>query len=307
MRLSSSKALASCACSCGARCCRMAPSNQSSRAARAASIDSLQAGVTQRMVCRPSLGSGPPVTSPAASRAETLALIDCGRIRSARASVLTVAGPSRSKRLSTKSCDHVRSPRLACSRSRRFSLPITERSSLAKDDVPSSSRSWDCKVYLRFAAFLGSPYRRVIDVLANNHTAGTDCKAAYHVDQPGAAPPHFLEGNARLETGPAPARRGGGHEKPGLRLTCLWNTWYTYSTVKQNVTISLDRETVRKAKILAARRETSISGLIAAQIEALVGEDEAYELAKREAMILLDHGFPLGGQQRVDRAELHDR
>jgi hypothetical protein len=24
-------------------------------------------------------------------------------------------------------------------------------------------------------------------------------------------------------------------------------------------------------------------------------------------MILLDHGFPLGGQQRVDRAELHDR
>ncbi len=77
--------------------------------------------------------------------------------------------------------------------------------------------------------------------------------------------------------------------------------------MKHNVTIRLDRETIRKAKILAARRETSISGLIAAQIEALVGEDEAYELAKREAMILLDHGFPLGGQQRVDRAELHDR
>ncbi len=77
--------------------------------------------------------------------------------------------------------------------------------------------------------------------------------------------------------------------------------------MKQNVTISLDRETVRKAKILAARRETSISGLIAAQIEALVGEDEAYERAKREAMILLDRGFPLGGQHRFNRAHLHDR
>jgi len=47
--------------------------------------------------------------------------------------------------------------------------------------------------------------------------------------------------------------------------------------VKQNVTISLDREIVRKAKILAARRATSISGLLAAQIEAMVVEDEAYQ------------------------------
>jgi hypothetical protein len=45
---------------------------------------------------------------------------------------------------------------------------------------------------------------------------------------------------------------------------------------KQNVTISLTRQTLRKAKILAARRETSISGLLASQIEVLVGEEEAY-------------------------------
>lgn len=77
--------------------------------------------------------------------------------------------------------------------------------------------------------------------------------------------------------------------------------------MKQNVTISLDRETVRKAKILAARRETSISGLVAAQIEALVGEDEAYEQAKREALTLLESGFHLGGFHRGDRAQLHDR
>jgi hypothetical protein len=77
--------------------------------------------------------------------------------------------------------------------------------------------------------------------------------------------------------------------------------------MRQNVTISLDRQTVRKAKVLAARRATSISGLLAAQIEALVGEDEAYERAKHQAMKLLDRGFHLGGVHRVARAELHER
>jgi hypothetical protein len=99
------------------------------------------------------------------------------------------------------------------------------------------------------------------------------------------------------------SRYGAGGED----LTPLCNTCYTYYTVKQNVTISLDREIVRKARILAARRETSISGLVAAQIEALVGEDEAYDQAKRQALALLDSGFHLGGVHRSDRSQLHDR
>jgi hypothetical protein len=77
--------------------------------------------------------------------------------------------------------------------------------------------------------------------------------------------------------------------------------------VKQNVTISLDREIVRKAKILAARRATSISGLLAAQIEAMVVEDEAYQQAKRQAFELLDRGFHLGGVHDSKRPELHER
>ena len=76
---------------------------------------------------------------------------------------------------------------------------------------------------------------------------------------------------------------------------------------KQNVTISLDRETIQKAKIVAARRSTSISGLLARQIEILVGEEEAYERAERQALALLDQGFDLGGQGRVGRDELHER
>jgi uncharacterized protein DUF6364 len=76
---------------------------------------------------------------------------------------------------------------------------------------------------------------------------------------------------------------------------------------KQNLTISLDRQTIQKAKIVAARRSTSISGLLARQIEILIGEEEAYERAERQAMTLLDQGFHLGGVTRVSRDELHER
>ena len=76
---------------------------------------------------------------------------------------------------------------------------------------------------------------------------------------------------------------------------------------KQNVTVSLTRQTLRKVRVLAARRETSISGLLASQIEALVGEDEAYERAERQATALLDQGFHLGGVIRATRDEWHER
>src|ERR1700674_1234683 len=92
-----------------------------------------------------------------------------------------------------------------------------------------------------------------------------------------------------------------------------YNTWRTRNAMsirdngKQNLTISLDRQTIRKAKIVAARRSTSISGLLARQIEILVGEEEAYERAERQAMTLLDQGFHLGGVIRASRDELHER
>jgi hypothetical protein len=76
---------------------------------------------------------------------------------------------------------------------------------------------------------------------------------------------------------------------------------------KQNLTIALERELIRKAKILAAKRSTSISGLLARQIETLIGEDDAYENAKREAFALLEAGFNLGGRIRATRDELHER
>ena len=77
--------------------------------------------------------------------------------------------------------------------------------------------------------------------------------------------------------------------------------------MKQNVTVSLDQQTLRKAKILTAKRGTSISGLLARQIEDLVGEEDAYERAERQALALLEKGFQLGGVIQVSRDELHER
>jgi hypothetical protein len=76
---------------------------------------------------------------------------------------------------------------------------------------------------------------------------------------------------------------------------------------RQNVTISLTRQTLQKVRVLAARRATSISGLLAEQVEALIGEDAAYERAHRQAMSLLEQGFHMGGVVRVSRDEWHER
>ena len=76
---------------------------------------------------------------------------------------------------------------------------------------------------------------------------------------------------------------------------------------KQNVTISLSREVVKKAKILAARRDTSISGLLAQTIEYLVGGEDAYLRAEKQAVALLEQGFHMGGVIRAGRDELHER
>jgi hypothetical protein len=78
-------------------------------------------------------------------------------------------------------------------------------------------------------------------------------------------------------------------------------------STSQNITIRLDRRTLRKAKVLAAKRNTSISGLLAQQIAILVGDDDAYEQAQRRAFALLDRGFHLGGRIEATRDDWHER
>ena len=78
-------------------------------------------------------------------------------------------------------------------------------------------------------------------------------------------------------------------------------------TTKQNVTISVSRDIVRKARMLAAKRSTSISALLAQQIEAMIREEEAWDSSERSALAMLEDGFHLGGQAPASRDELHER
>ena len=73
---------------------------------------------------------------------------------------------------------------------------------------------------------------------------------------------------------------------------------------RQNVTVQISKELIRKARIVAAQRGTSISGLLATELERIVGEHEAYEVARRSCSSKRD--FHLGGK-RVNRDELHER
>jgi len=89
-----------------------------------------------------------------------------------------------------------------------------------------------------------------------------------------------------------------------LHVKCVFQFFFM---PKQNITVSLERDTLRKAKVLAARRETSISGLLAQQLEVLVGDEEAYDRSARQAEALLEEGFHLGGRIRATRDQWHER
>jgi hypothetical protein len=72
--------------------------------------------------------------------------------------------------------------------------------------------------------------------------------------------------------------------------------------------VQLDGDTIQKARILAARRSTSVSRLVASEIDRLVREDDAYELVMREAIAELERGYDMGsGGTLPAREAAYDR
>jgi hypothetical protein len=76
---------------------------------------------------------------------------------------------------------------------------------------------------------------------------------------------------------------------------------------KQNITLRLSRQTIHKARVLAAKRSTSISGLLTSQIEQLAEKEDDYERAMNRAFARMERGFHLGGVHVMDRDALHER
>jgi post-segregation antitoxin (ccd killing protein) len=75
---------------------------------------------------------------------------------------------------------------------------------------------------------------------------------------------------------------------------------------KQNITLSLDKDLIREAKLLSARKSTSISKLLSEELERLVRKHEQYEQARRSALAALKKGFHMGGTITATRDQIHD-
>ncbi len=77
----------------------------------------------------------------------------------------------------------------------------------------------------------------------------------------------------------------------------------------QNVTLSIPKDILRKAKILAVQKNTSLSGLLTQTLADLVAHQEAYEQARQRSISMMKNGLDLGTQGHISwkREELHDR
>ncbi len=76
---------------------------------------------------------------------------------------------------------------------------------------------------------------------------------------------------------------------------------------KTNITLKIDTDLLREARILAAIENSSISALLAARLEEVVRARKGYEAARQRALSRLRSGFDLNWTAPVSRDELHER
>jgi len=77
--------------------------------------------------------------------------------------------------------------------------------------------------------------------------------------------------------------------------------------MRQNITLSIDKELIKNARVLAAKRQTSVSRMLSEELQKLIVDSNKYELAKKQALNYINRGFHLGGKITVSREELHER
>lgn len=77
--------------------------------------------------------------------------------------------------------------------------------------------------------------------------------------------------------------------------------------MKRNITLSLDTDLIKKARVISAKKMISVSQLLSNEVKRLIEESEGYEENRKLALSLLDTGYHLGGAIRVTREELHER
>ncbi len=77
--------------------------------------------------------------------------------------------------------------------------------------------------------------------------------------------------------------------------------------MKTNITLKIDADILREARILAAEEGRSISALLTDRLEAIVRERKAFDKARRRALSRLREGLDLQWTPPKSRDELHER
>lgn len=78
---------------------------------------------------------------------------------------------------------------------------------------------------------------------------------------------------------------------------------------RQNITISVPKDVLKKIKHIAVERETSVSALIVTLMQEIASSKDEYQAARRRHKKIMEKGFNLDtyGIITWDRDSLHER
>jgi hypothetical protein len=77
--------------------------------------------------------------------------------------------------------------------------------------------------------------------------------------------------------------------------------------MKISITLRLEADLLREARILAAEEGRSLSALLTDRLEAMIRERRTFDKARRRALARLREGLDLHWKPPKSREELHER
>ena len=75
----------------------------------------------------------------------------------------------------------------------------------------------------------------------------------------------------------------------------------------RNITVTVDDETYKRARIVAAEHDTSVSALVKTYLIQLATQESEFERLKRQEQEIRDQILSFTASDRLTRDELHDR
>ena len=80
-----------------------------------------------------------------------------------------------------------------------------------------------------------------------------------------------------------------------------------HSDSRANLTVKIDKDLIRKIRVVAAEECTSISALFSEFIQEKYAKTESYENARKRAIALMNSGIELNWEKPLSRDEMHER